>query len=89
MDFIEGVPCSRSANAILVVVDMYSKFAHFIPLLHPFTALSVAQLFLDNVYKLHILPQASDRDKVFTSTPWKLLFKLLGTELQLISLYHP
>jgi hypothetical protein len=86
MDFIEGLPYSRSANAILVVVDRYSKFAHFIPLLHPFTALSVVRLFLDNVYKLHGLPQASDWDK---STPWKLLFKLSGTELQLISSYHP
>lgn len=89
MDFVEGLPCSGSANAILVVVDRYSKFAHFIPLLHPFTALSVARLFLDNVYKLHGMPQASDRDKIFTSTPWKLLFNLSGIELQLISLYHP
>jgi hypothetical protein len=83
MDFVEGLPRSGSANAILVVVDRYSKFAHFIALRHPFTALSVARLFLDNVYKLHGMPQAilSNHDKVFTSNLWKLLFKLSGTEL--------
>jgi hypothetical protein len=73
-----------------MVVDRYSKFAHFIPLLHPFTAFSVARLFMDNVYKLHGMPQAivSDRDWVFTSSLWKLLFKLSSTELQLSSSYH-
>ena len=68
MDFVEGLPCSGSANAILVVVDKFSKFAHFVPLRHPFTAESVAKLFLDNIYRLHGLPLSmiSDRDRVFT-----------------------
>jgi hypothetical protein len=39
-------------------VDRYSKYAHFIPLLHPFTAFSVARLFMDHMYKLHGMPQA-------------------------------
>lgn len=91
MDFVEGLPRSGSSNAILVVVDRYSKFAHFIALHHPFTAFSVARLFMDNVYKLHGMPQAivPDRDRVFTSSLWKTLFKLSGTELQLSSSYHP
>lgn len=72
MDFVEGFPVLGSANAILVVADKFSKFAHFIPLRHPFSAESVAKLFWDNVYRLHGLPLSiiSDRDRVFTSKFW-------------------
>lgn len=91
MDFIEGLPKSGIANCILVVVDKFSKFAHFIPLLHPFTAAIVAKAFLDTVYKLHGLPNAiiTDRDKVFTSNFWQSLFALAGVELKMSSAYHP
>jgi hypothetical protein len=73
MDFVEGLPSLGSASAILVVVDKFSKFAHFIPLRHPFTAESVAKLFLDNVYRLHGMPLSiiSDRDRVFISKFWQ------------------
>ena len=91
MDFVEGLPQSASANAILVVVDKFSKFSHFIPLHHPFTAPSIARLFMDNVYHLHGMPSAiiSYRDRVFTSTFWQSLFKLSGTQLRLSTSYHP
>jgi hypothetical protein len=91
MDFIEGLPKSSGSNCILVVVDKFSKYAHFIPLAHPFTAFQVAVSYMNSVFKLHGLPTAivSDRDKVFTSHVWQELFKLLGTDLKMSSAYHP
>lgn len=53
LDFIEGLPRSTHYNCILVVVDEFSKYGHFLPLLHPFIAAKVARVFLNNVYKLH------------------------------------
>jgi hypothetical protein len=53
LDFIEGLPRSGQHNCILVVVDRFSKYGHFLPLQHPFTASKVAKVFLDNIYKLH------------------------------------
>jgi protoheme ferro-lyase len=63
MDFVEGLPKSQSFNSILVVIDKFSKYAHFLPLAHPYTALSVAQLYFHNIYKLHGLPEAIITDR--------------------------
>lgn len=88
LDFVEGLP--RSSH-IHVVVDKFSKYSHFLVLSHPFTAASVAKLFMTNVYKLHGMPAAiiSNRDKIFTSQLWQELFKLAGFELKMSTAYHP
>jgi hypothetical protein len=77
MDFIEGLPKSKSFDTILVVIDKLTKYAHFIPLSQPYTTMSVAQTFLTHICKLHGLPQIiiSNRDKVFTSTVWQELLQ--------------
>ena len=91
MDFVEGLPKSGSADCVLVVVDYFTKYAHFLPLHHPFTAASVAKVFMAQVYKLHGLPSAivTDRDRVFTSQFWKELFSSADVQLQMSSAYHP
>ncbi|GJS94076.1 retrotransposable element Tf2 [Tanacetum coccineum] len=65
MDFIEGLPSSHNKTMIVVVVDRLSKYAHFMALQHPFIASTIAHVFLDNVYKIHGLPESiiSDKDK--------------------------
>jgi hypothetical protein len=62
----------------MVVVDRLTKYAHFIPVKHPYSAQTIAKLFLDTVVKLHGLPKTivSDRDPVFISKFWNELFKL-------------
>lgn len=91
MDFIEGLPKSEGNSVIFVVVDKLSKYAHFMALSHPFNAQIVAMVFMDNVFKLHRIPDSiiSDRDKVFTSAFWKELFKQIGTTLSYSTAYHP
>jgi hypothetical protein len=91
MDFIEGLLTSEGFNSILVIVDRYTKYAHFIALKHPFTAQSVARVVLDNLVKLHGFPKSIvyDRDRVFTSAFWTELFSLFDTKLLRSSSYHP
>ena len=91
LDFIEGLPVSGGCNVILVVVDRFTKYAHFLPLKHPFTASQVAKLLLDSVVKLHGIPKTmvSDRDRVFLSSVWQDLFTQLGTKLLHSTAYHP
>uniref|UniRef100_A0A8R7PHM6 Integrase catalytic domain-containing protein n=1 Tax=Triticum urartu TaxID=4572 RepID=A0A8R7PHM6_TRIUA len=91
MDFIDGLPSSGKFNCILVVVNKFTRYGHFLALSHPFTAAKVAHSYLENIYKLHGLPEAivSDRDPVFTSSFWRELFKTIGTELNMSTPYHP
>jgi hypothetical protein len=63
MDFIETLSRVRGKSILLIVVDRFSKMAHFIPLSHPYSASLVAKSF-DNVVRLHSLPCSiiTDRD---------------------------
>jgi hypothetical protein len=91
LDFVEGFPKSRGYDVIMVVIVKLTKYGHFLPLKHPFTATQVAKVFLDGIYKLHGLLQGiiSDRDEVFTGTLWQELFHLTNTQFMMSSTYHP
>lgn len=91
MDFIDGLPQSGASNCLLIIVDTRTKFAHFLPLAHPYTAGKVVLLYMHQVYRIHGFPAAivSDRDPVFASHFWQELFKYAGTELRMSTANHP
>ncbi|KAJ4814811.1 polyprotein [Rhynchospora pubera] len=91
MDFITNLPKSEGKTVVLVVVDRFTKYAHFLGLHHPYTAKEVAQLFLNQIYKLHGLPLTiiTDRDPLFTSKFWKCIMEGLGVKLNYSTAYHP
>jgi len=91
MDFIEGLPKSNQYSVIMVVVDMFTKYAHFIPVSHPYSTTKIANLFSQNVMKLHGLPDniVSDRDPTFTSKFWGELFQIQGVKMLMSTAYHP
>jgi len=91
MDFVEGLSVSNKKDVIMVIIDKFSKYGHFLALSHPFSALQVAHVYMDNIYKLHGLPESiiSNRDKIFTSNVWQQLFRLSDTQLLMSSSYHP
>ena len=90
-----GLPSSavgmQKFNNLLVVVDTLTKQVHLVPTTKDVTAEGVAQLYFDNIYKLHGLPKAiiSDRDTKFTGAFWRTLQKMVGTDLMMSTSDHP
>ena len=80
-DFITDLPEIEGFNSVLVVVDRFTKMAHFIPCSKAVSGMETADLLLTNIVHLHGLPDdiISDRGPQFMSHFWKRLFHTLGT----------
>ena len=75
----------------VVFVDRLSKMAYFAPVSSTVDSIGLAQIFLDNVFRLHGMPQSivSDRDARFMSRFWRAVFDTLESKLLFSSAYHP
>ena len=97
IDFLLAGSLSGTADpktgvlAIMVVVDKLTKMVHIIPTTTTCTALQVAELYRDNVFKLHGIPEkvVSDRDLRFTSAFITGLCSLVGARQAMSTPYHP
>jgi transposase InsO family protein len=90
-DFITGLPEAQGFDMILVVVDRSKKQMHTIPTTSETSALGLAKLYQDNVWKLHGLPNSiiSDQGPQFAAELMKELNKILGIQTRLSTAFHP
>jgi len=90
-DYIGPLPNSSGFDAILVIVDRFTKLAHFVPANTTDNARTLARHFLRNVFRLHGLPDhiISDRGPTFASAWWKEFCSILGPEVRLSTAFHP
>jgi len=91
MDFIVGLPKSDGYRKIWVIVDRFSKMAHFIPLRTEEHIKELALTFVKEIWRRHGLPESivSDPDTRFTSKFWTSLMQLLQVKLNLSTSFHP
>jgi hypothetical protein len=88
---IGPLPKSGEYDAILVIVDYLTKMGHFLPITTTATSTTVAQAYIDNVFKLHGMSESmtSDRGPQFASNFATEAKRLMGIENRLSTAYRP
>ena len=92
MDFITNfLKSKKPKDYIFLFIDKLSKAAHFIPVKSTYKAVTIADIFLKEIFRLHGIPKViiSDQDVKFTGKFWRYLFSGLETQLNFSTAYHP
>lgn len=91
LDHIMGLKEVNGFNTILVVVDRYTKMAHFIPASSSDTSADTARRYIQNVWKLHGAPEQiiSDRRPLFAAEFWQSFWSRFGTASDMSTAFHP
>jgi ribosomal protein L21E len=90
MDFVCGLPRSEGKNVILVVIDKLTKYCHLIALSHPFTAVTIAEQFLNTINCMGCLLKSLQTETPFLLVFfWKELMNKIGIKLNFSTAYHP
>nr|WMB96829.1 hypothetical protein [Solanum melongena]WMB97052.1 hypothetical protein [Solanum aethiopicum]WMB97128.1 hypothetical protein [Solanum aethiopicum] len=88
MDFVSGLPkTARQDDAIWVIIDRLTKSAHFLPISMTYSTGKLAQIYIDEIVRLHGIPSSivSDRDPRFTSALWQSLLTYDTGQLRFFS----
>jgi hypothetical protein len=96
MDFVTGLPLLRDPatglayDAILVIVDRFTKYTLFIPFRKNYTAVQLAHILKDRLIRNYSIPKLiiSNRDKLFISNYWATLMAEIGTQRKLSIAYY-
>ena len=92
MNFVSGFPLIQQKNDFVwVIVDRLTKSAHFIQVRIDYSIDRLAELYVDEIVRLHgvLFSIVSDRDPRFTSRFWKELQSALGTKMKFSTTFHP
>jgi len=75
----------------MVVVNRFSKIAHFVPYHTTLDASLIVNLYFEEIVRLHGIPRSmvSDRDTKFLSHFWLTLWTKIGTHLKFSTTCHP
>jgi transposase InsO family protein len=91
MDLITQLPLADNYDAILVIIDQFTKMGHFIPTNGNITSQGIMKLLFDNVISKHGSPTdiVTDRATIFTSRYMKTICEGLHIKQNLSTAYHP
>ena len=92
MDFVVGLPLiGRKHDSVGVVVDRLTKSAHFLLIRTDYSLDKLAELYIKEIVRLHVIPVSiiSDRDPKFTLRFWGKFQEAMGTRLNFSTVFHP